>query len=812
MIDFKLNKELVVSFAFFILVVLFGSWSIIALTPLVFVILYKLFENKKLGYSIMLLDLPFVLIISSEILTQLFSINTSNNSTTDFNLYVIVFLYIAYRRYFISPQKKSLFSIALFFLTVFLAISTILYFLIYYNTLLNKGITDLNNYKALYNPFGVWNNLWASILLLLIPFTLVFITDSKKIKIKILGLLVVLLLIFGVVISFSRGIYLSFIFFIITLNILIFRYFKLKQLLIYNGIMLFMFVIPISVAKNSVVTTFSFNKTVSQQRSTTSRINRWKNTLPLIIDNPILGRGNNSFVFSKNKALVGAEDASFSSKIDNTYLQILLEKGFLGFLGYFYLFVVCSYITYKGLKRKTNTKKQKLELAIIFSGLIAFSIRETTFSSFFSNNTVYFLLFHLVFFLIPYDIELKKISISQKPKNIILLVLLFITSFIAYTYIKNKNLNSYNNKFIKAFYKNERLEAFDFLNKSIKLSPNNIILSKNKTLLLSKKTIQIDISSKYNNLFTIKHLDRDTLKVVKKTLKKLLKLNPYDDETYHNLGWVYLALNKMDSSKICFRNAIAQNPYNSTYLISNILYNIKKNDYKNIVSDLSKTLRYSPEILESNFYREFTIKYKAIAISAEKKAILGLQNNLGNGDNPILKARLARLLLKKDSIKSLKLLEEVTTSLPNLSRPWLYKAFLHERVGDTIIAKRNYEKAIFLKRSDFLPKLYYANFLKSIGKNKKSITLYRETLQSYSLIKSETYLRNKTTSNLQTIQNSYIPNDLLYYVKPTIPYNNIFDYFIRYYESINNVKLQKYYKQLSEKYKKQVYKGNELLK
>ena len=59
MIDFKLNKELVLSLVFFVLVVLFGFWSLIALTPLIFVVLFRVFKNKATIYNITLLDLAF---------------------------------------------------------------------------------------------------------------------------------------------------------------------------------------------------------------------------------------------------------------------------------------------------------------------------------------------------------------------------------------------------------------------------------------------------------------------------------------------------------------------------------------------------------------------------------------------------------------------------------------------------------------------------------------------------------------------------------------------------------------------------------
>src|SRR5690606_19947129 len=202
---------------------------------------------------------------------------------------------------------------------------------------------------------------------------------------------------------------------------------------------------------------------------------------------------------------------------------------------------VCFTIIYKSLKSKKYNRKQKLELIILISGLMAFLVRELTFSSLFLNNTVFFLAFHLVFFLIPYDIECYKVSISNKIKHSILFGFLLVTPFLLFTQVENAIQNNRNNQFVKAFNKDENEEAFVFLDKAMGASTNNIILNKHAALLFSKNALQIDISKRNNNLLMFKHINKDSLEISKMYLKKILKSNPYDDETYHNLGWIYFA-------------------------------------------------------------------------------------------------------------------------------------------------------------------------------------------------------------------------------------------------------------------------------
>lgn len=814
MIDFKMTKELVMSLVFFVLAILFGFWSLIALTPLVFIIVFNLYKKKETELTITLLDITFAFLALGELITSLCSTYSENGSNTSFSIYIILFLYIAYRSNFKSSQKRILFSIVLFFLTVILTLITVISFRFHYFGLLEEGFTELNNFKNLYNPLGVWNNLWSCILLLLLIFTLLFLLNQNKKIFKALGLFVVLLLVFGIVVSFSRGIYLSIVCFLLSFNVLaiVFKQLNVKKLMVINFTAIIMGFLTIFIVSDSVLTTLAFNKTTSQQRSTKGRVDRWTHALDLISDNPITGWGNDNFILARGKKPYLSEDAVFSSKIDNTYLQILIEKGILGFTTYVLLIISCFIIIYRALKNNKNTRKQKLELTIVFSGLVAFLFRELTFSSFFTNNTVLFLAFHLVFFLIPYDLEYYKINISKKIKNTTLITFLLFIPFLLFTQIEDTIQNNQNNQFIKAFRKNERQKAFEFLEKASKSSPDNIILNKHHALLLSKNALKIDISNKHSNLLKFKYIDKDTLTMSKKYLKKVLVLNPYDDETYHNLGWIYFALNKKDSSQFYLEKALEIKPYNSTYRISKILYDIKNSNHKNIANELSKVIRYAPEVTESAFYKVFSIKYPEMVLLAEKEAVFGLRSVLETKDNPILKARLARLLLRKNPDESHKLLDDVTASLPNLSRPWIYKAFLHEKLGDTATAKTYYNKGIFLNKGGFLPKLYYANFLKRMGNDKKSIAFYKKSLQAYAYIMSETYQKNRELTNLKTIQNSYIPNDLLYYVKPEIHYNDIFNYFINHYKNSNNLKLQEFYENLSKKYESELYRGDQSLR
>src|SRR5690606_6065839 len=109
MIDFKMTKDLVIALVFFVLVILFGFWHLATLIPLVFIVLFKWYRNKEVKLNITLLDIAFLFLGAGEIITSFFSSYKQTGSNTSINIYVILFLYLAYRNFFKSIQKKILF-------------------------------------------------------------------------------------------------------------------------------------------------------------------------------------------------------------------------------------------------------------------------------------------------------------------------------------------------------------------------------------------------------------------------------------------------------------------------------------------------------------------------------------------------------------------------------------------------------------------------------------------------------------------------------------------------------------------------------
>ena len=138
--------------------------------------------------------------------------------------------------------------------------------------------------------------------------------------------------------------------------------------------------------------------------------------------------------------------------------------------------------------------------------------------------------------------------------------------------------------------------------------------------------------------------------------------------------------------------------------------------------------------------------------------------------------------------------------------------FIASNTGDTIKAKKYFKNSLFFGKKDFLPKLYYGKYLITKEMDEETISLLKESVLSYNFNKSPSYGQNKALSNLETIPNSYLPNDLLYYLKPYVNASQFFEFFKIYYDKQNNLELKEYYNMLSLKYKNKIFKGEGELK
>lgn len=780
-------------------------WDLQMLFPVSFIVLFKLFKSKTSSITISYLDIGFFILFVSEIITAVNSTYPFNSISSFIRLNFIFFLYVGYKVFFKDLKKQLLLHSVFVIFSAILVIFTINDFINFQTKLKLVGFSSSINFKHLYTPFGNLINAWSSVLLLFIPLNCLFLWKQRNKKWMFLVCLNLFLICFCLLSSFSRGAYISLFAFIFIFNALVWNQFSLKKMILYNTIVILLIAIAAIPIKNDVLTTVSYNATESQQRSTSSRMSDWQNTTELIKDKPILGWGQGNFILAQDKVAFQKEDLVFCPRTQNTYINVLVERGLFGFSCYFIFLGIIFLVLFRNLKSKTVSRDDKIKLSLIASGILAILLREFTYASIFEFNNVYFMFFSLLFFLIPYDITLAKVH-SAKLKYGIPLLFLIAIAMSLYLNINKVLVLEQNNNFLKSFYKDDLKSSQVSIDRAIELAPENITVLKNHSLFLLKNSLEIEISENNPYLLSITAVNKDTLQLASKDLKTILKLNPCDDENIHNLAWVYFALGQQKTAQNLLRRAIKLNTYNSTYHISKVLFDLKQKNNSELKNHLTKALRYNPEVLESIFYKEFSKKYSRLAKESKTIAVSGLQTEIRANRNTILKARLARLLLEENPKKAKQILVEVTTSLPNLSRPWMYLAYLDSKEANDTTIKISYEKSLFLSPYDFLLNTYYGNYYMGQHNDKKGLQYFRTSLLSYRAIKNSNYAKNYSFSNIPVLTNSIIPNNLLYYSSPDPQALAIFKAFERYHQ-INETKHKGFYSKMVKSYSQKIFKN-----
>lgn len=276
------------------------------------------------------------------------------------------------------------------------------YFFLFRETILGLDFSDLYDFRFLLRPLGVPNNEWASLQFLFGGIIVVAYTfcQGKKIQICLVGIGGLILL--QILASFSRGMYLSLFLLSISVFFLIRRnLWSKKGIRVVGGVTLLIFLFSFCF-RSEVTKTLKMSETVSQQRSLNSRLDIWEVTNDIVREH-LWGCGNGNYLIVMDRYLQGekAVEARTSYAI-NLISQLLVEKGWLGLILYFGVFVFLFVYVIRG---------RDLISCWAFLFLIVFLFREQSFSAFFCSARVRWLFFTLVAVCL-FPLKEKKIFLS----------------------------------------------------------------------------------------------------------------------------------------------------------------------------------------------------------------------------------------------------------------------------------------------------------------------------------------------------------------------------------------------------------------
>jgi len=684
-----------------------------------------LFCKNKTDISIPIFAIAFIALLGYEIINYYFSAYQANSILflQDF-LAVLFCIFVIYSLLASNKYKKY----GIVFVNIPVGLLTFfnlpVFFFRYYEAGI-YGFDDFSQFRFLYMPLGFLSNEWVTIMLCLLPFPIIgLFLFWKRAFVRYGFLLITGLLVFNIFISFSRAGILAFLLFVGLLNILFYFYriCSIKKLLLCNGILVVFFILFAFCFSESIQS--SIYQTNSHQRSTEGRLRQWEAVSSLSNQYPFWGIG------SKNYALLGRQsqemnlENSFSGRVNNTYLQLIIEKGWIGALLWFGVIVMLTFRLFRQMNKEKDLSDKVID-CILFSAILAILFREIFFSSLLYNNGILLLFFILLIF-------------NHKEDKPIKIPKLFFAVFIA-------------------------IFSFGIIYFHLK-KPDNALAYAIKGLEYERST---DIQLSYNQLETYSKTGNDTITKAIQQYKEACFLSPHDALFQHNLGWLYWMDNQPDSAIMYISQAIKTDPNTAIYRLSKGLI-LESQEPEQAFEQYKQAILLSPDITDSQFFKDFekrnSIKAKEILQNAYEE-ILAIQSVRYSS---IIEAKLGKILLSMGEIdRAYDILSQVVLIHPNLNRPWYYLGYMEQLKGSEKAIEDYYKKSLFLSPFDHLPLYAFASYYKEVGNDSRSDSYFKSAEKAWKNKRSVHSLRCKRMYYMDTEKDNVIPQGLLDYISPT---------------------------------------------
>ncbi len=742
----------------------------------IFAIIFIFFKIQKKG-NIQFHPIDFVVLglLSIEFIAGLFNTHDIYAKTYLFGLFFNVLIYFIIRIFIQKKKQENWFNSILAGFVILLAILTIGSFYFFKFTIEYEGFTDLVNFKSMFTPLGFLLNDWATILLLASSFVLLALVQSRFntlwFWVLIAGLGAVLM---SIVFSFSRGAYLSvllglFVFFCFTI---IFRVVRFKQLLYFfigTALLLTLTALPV---KKEFITTMGLSGTTSQARSTMGRIELWKAAFQLIREEPLTGVGNGRFSLRANPYLAKCEDATFTGRATNSYLQLMAEKGIVGFIPWFVLISLLLLVLFRLIRKRDENR---LSALVLFSVFIAVLFRELTFSTFFEKQQMQLFFFILAALIINNENKTKSRFLLPRLFLPIFLFLMFIISgsFVVMYKISNKK----NNAFIQEFKEGNYGVALKSISEAIRFNPENPLLLANKGFLLNEILEQDNLSKPDNKENALAYY------------RKAVRHSPFDSYLQHNLAWLHSVCGKPDSAEYHQQKACELSANTAMFHLGNCKPTAKELPHGLNWKRLQKAIRLSPDILDAELPKDLQAQFPDSLHKILDNLVESMLLKIKTDDSPVIKSRLAKIELHLgNTITAMKLFEVVVAQLPNLDRPWYYMGMIKLAQKDTTNFIKYLNRAILLDSRDYLYTQALGDFHYQQNKERDAIYYYKNALFNYCNMYTHHALIAPKWYGYKTLPNDILPHNMLESTKPYMNKTEVCSKLVELYSSLGQIR------------------------
>lgn len=619
-------------------------------------LLLYLFLEKSMAITVP--DIAVLALFVYELILGIWT-NGSNNCWSS-----ICFQYIFTVYYFmlrLSLRKAETRRLFLSLCSIFASLIVLVgleSFRIFENKVFDAGFSSLYDFKYLYKPLGNLNNVWATLLLCFLTIILIgLVSGDYKRKEKWIVYLPVALVLCGLVLTFSRGVYITVsVLSVVMLTIVFCSHLgTLRKMTIVMGFCILVGGMT-CLHWGDVRRTFRMTETVSQQRSLDGRIKALSLVVPAWTKAPLLGVGTGNYALAVNEYVYEDDNITFSNFAPNIFSQIVLEKGAVGLLLWGIL-ALCLFVPV--IKRRSrNESDRKIAVFCLFS-LSMILLRELSFAAFFSNVAIGLSVAILMVILVNTSFFTRYYSIAVRYSSVLVLVLFTIVLFVFYHF---KSARTNYQQCIQAAHDRDWDRAAGYLEKAGNRTPTYILRGYvNWNRFLDQHRIQ-DLETAGSNFL------------------QAYRANDRDFQMLHNYAVTLFYLGNKVHSKRILNELAGRFTNNAQYHVSLACALYLDGDKIGAARQFAQSILLKPSILET---AEWDLMSKTDSCLADMVwSEMHLRLSKVESD-PLLMARYGKIYYLGGYFDSAQqYLERSVVILPNLEQPWLLLGRIAAMQGD----------------------------------------------------------------------------------------------------------------------------------
>lgn len=682
---------------------------------------------------------------------------TVHRNTSPFRTLTVTVLYYWVLRSGFNREKRM--RSYLFACSVLLCVMSLIAwvsFSLFQQNVAEAGFEDLYNFRFLHNSLGYLGNVWGSLLLgflgIIVLTASYYYRHSQTIYTVLLLMTVPVL--WDIIRSFSRGVYLAFLLMLSVFLIFLWAAgLSWKRKLLISAVVLGALTLMALPHKNDVLRTVRMVETVSQQRSIDSRISGAKAAWEVIRQHPAAGVGSGNFSMAVNDFLFENDYTPFTSIAPGTLFQLPVEKGIVGTLLWLAIPGLMVWMLLKDRRRNTGT-------IIIFTTLGAIILRETTFPALLDYTGMQIMVFTLI---AAYQNSLRTphyaCRVPQRFTPWLAWVPLIVCTGILISDLNKEKRERANIASLKAVAAGDLRSAEAYLEKAGNALPYRI----------NRSALHWRLSGQTGN--------RRYLAQAEKELRTAAIENPMDVHLDYDLAIVLHTAGYKDSSRRMIRRLIDRFPDNALYRAT-LFQMTCRDDLPEIetADNMARAIELAPDILttplwdslrtqDSALYARITAKLLSRAGElcrdiAERQSSL----NRNSPENKQLSIKISRnaiqqahygkimFIFNRRELSCL-LLNKALESLPNLSKPWYYLGVMALDNGDTAQGRTFLRRSILLAAGDTLAQ---RRLSESMGQAYRSSVKHSQTRYPYRFLYRDARVKFKTWYDAQPLGFGYL--------------------------------------------------------